>query len=85
MAAGIEHGGLFAPNATTDVSYQGSGMLDLAQIIRPRPLASTAVGGDCYSLGYSVARGDRPVLPRVVGACSARKIRNRPEAEHWER
>jgi hypothetical protein len=29
---------------------------DLGSTVRRCPLASTAVGGDCYSLGYSVAR-----------------------------
>ena len=31
-------------------------MPGLGNIVRRRPLASMVVGGDCYSLGYSVAR-----------------------------
>jgi hypothetical protein len=31
-------------------------MSDLGSAVRRCPLASTTVGGDCYSLGYSVAR-----------------------------
>jgi hypothetical protein len=29
---------------------------DLGTTVRQRPLASTVVGGDCYSVGYSVTR-----------------------------
>jgi len=29
-------------------------MSGLETVVRQRPLASTVVGGDCYSLGYSV-------------------------------
>jgi hypothetical protein len=31
-------------------------MPDLGTVVRQRPLAATAVGGDCYSFGYSVVR-----------------------------
>ena len=39
-----------------DADCQGGGMSDLGCTVRRCPLASTAVGDDCYSLGYSVAR-----------------------------
>jgi len=48
--------GLFVPKPSTGANYQRYGMSDLGSTIRRCPLASTAVGGDCYSLGYSVAR-----------------------------
>ena len=35
-------------------------MADLAATVRQRPLASSAVGSGCYSLGYSVAWGSTP-------------------------
>jgi hypothetical protein len=39
-------------------------MPDLVSIVRPCPLASTVVAGDCHSLGHSVARGP---VPRASG------------------
>ena len=56
-------------------------MSDLGSIIRRCPLASAAVRGDCYSLGYSVAHEsvvanvcDLPVLASdrtdIVRACA---------------
>jgi hypothetical protein len=49
-------GGPFVPKPSTGAGYQRCGMSDLGSTVRRCPLASTAVGGDCYSLGYSVAR-----------------------------
>ena len=46
--------GLFVPKPTTVEGYQRHSVLDLGQTVRGCPLASTAVGGDCYSLRYSV-------------------------------
>jgi hypothetical protein len=48
--------GLLVPKPSTGAGYQRCGMSDLGSTVRRCPLASTAVGGDCYSLGYSVAR-----------------------------
>jgi hypothetical protein len=48
--------GLFVPKPTRDAGCQGCGLPGLGSTVRRCPLTSTAVGGDCYSLGYSVAR-----------------------------
>ena len=48
--------------------YQRRSTPGLGQAVRGCPLASTAVGGDCYSLGYSAARGADPrAVAQVVG------------------
>jgi hypothetical protein len=47
--------GLFVPNPSPGEACQGRIVLDLGQSVRECPWASTAVGGGCYSLGYSVA------------------------------
>jgi hypothetical protein len=47
--------GLFVPEPARDADYQGCGMSDLGSVVRRRPLASPAVGGDPYSLGESKA------------------------------
>ena len=49
-------GGLFVPKPTRDVDCQGGGLPDLGSTVRRCPLASSAVGGDSYSFGFSVAR-----------------------------
>jgi len=46
---------LFVPKPSTDADCQSCGVLGLASIVRPRPLAFIAVGGDCHSLRHSVA------------------------------
>jgi hypothetical protein len=46
---------LFVPKPSTDADWQSCGVLGLASIVRPRPLAFIAVGGDCHSLRHSVA------------------------------
>src|SRR5262249_41254286 len=48
--------GLFVPKPSTGAGYQRCGMPDLGSTVRRCPLASTAVGSGCYSLGYSVVR-----------------------------
>ncbi len=48
--------GLFVPKPSHRVRCQRCGVPDLGTTVRRCPLAFTAVGGDCYSLGYSVAR-----------------------------
>lgn len=48
--------GLFVPKPSTGWDGQRPSTPELGETVRERPLASTAVGGDCYSLGYSVAR-----------------------------
>jgi hypothetical protein len=48
--------GLFVPKPSRGAGCQGCGLPGLGSIVRRCPLASAAVGGDCYSLGYSVAR-----------------------------
>jgi hypothetical protein len=40
--------GLFVPKPTIVEGYQRHSVLDLGQTVRECPLASTAVGGDCY-------------------------------------
>ena len=47
-------GGLFVPKPSRRIDCQGHIVPDLGAIVRQRPLASSAGGGDCYSLGYSV-------------------------------
>src|SRR6266496_1201933 len=47
--------GLFVPKPSCGADRQRRDVPDLGTIVRQRPLASTAVGGDCYSLGYSDA------------------------------
>src|SRR5262249_6738084 len=54
---------------TTDAGCQGCGMSDRARTVRRCPLASTAVGGNCYSLGYSVVLA----AGCVTAACSRRR------------
>lgn len=56
--------GLFVPKPSTNANYQRCGMPDLGSTVRQRPLLAMAVTGDCYSLGYSVAR-------RVAGIASS--------------
>jgi hypothetical protein len=41
-------------------------MPDLVNIVRRRPLVSIAVGGDCHSLGHSVACGPGGASSRLV-------------------
>ena len=48
--------GLFVPKPPHHAGYQGCGLPGLGSTVRQCPLVSGAVGGDCYSLGYSVAR-----------------------------
>jgi hypothetical protein len=45
--------GLFVPKPSCRPSYLRYITHDLGTTVLQRPLASTAVGGDCYSLGYS--------------------------------
>jgi len=40
--------GLFIPKPTIVEGYQRHSVLDLGQPVRECPLASAAVGGDCY-------------------------------------
>jgi hypothetical protein len=47
--------GLFVPKPSTGGYYQRRNTRGLRQTVRGRPLASTAVGGDCHSLRHSVA------------------------------
>ena len=49
--------GLFVPKPSRGAGCQRCGMPDLGTTVRRRPLASTAGGGDCYSLGYSAPDG----------------------------
>ena len=51
--------GHFVPKPGTDEGCQRRSASDLGQSVRECPLASTAAGGDCYSLG-SVAREPVP-------------------------
>ena len=48
--------GLFVPKPSTGVDCQRRSTPGLGQTVRGRLPVSTAVGGDCYSLGYSVAQ-----------------------------
>lgn len=61
--------GLFVPKLGNGAGCQGCGVSDLGSIVRRCPLACTAVGGDCYSFAYSVARESmaRAVAYEVVG------------------
>ena len=52
LSAGV---GLFLPKPSRDAVCQGRDVSDLERTVRRRPLASAAVGGDCYSLGYSAS------------------------------
>jgi hypothetical protein len=47
--------GLFVPKPSTCADCQRCGTVYLGIPVRQRPLASAAVGGDCYSLGYSAS------------------------------
>jgi hypothetical protein len=47
---------LFVPKPSRGADSQDCDISDLGRTVRRCPLASTAVGGDCYSLGYSVTR-----------------------------
>jgi hypothetical protein len=51
---------LFVPKPSRGADCQPCGTPDLGPIVRQRPLVSPAGGGDCYSVGYSVARS-RPL------------------------
>jgi hypothetical protein len=55
-AAGFGSSGLFVPKPTSRAYYQHYGTSDLGATVRQCPLTPTAGGGDCYSVGYSVAR-----------------------------
>ena len=48
--------GLFVPKPSHCADCQRCGVPDLGTAVRQRLLASTSVGGDCYSLGYPVVR-----------------------------
>jgi hypothetical protein len=60
--------GLFVPKPSHRTDCQRCGISDLGSAVRRRPLASTAVGGDCYSVGYSLL-GSRPDGPLLVRHC----------------
>jgi hypothetical protein len=63
--------GIFVPKPSTCADCQRCGTPDLGTTIRRRPLASTAGGGDRYSLGYSVAPEAKywpRLLPPGVGS-----------------
>jgi hypothetical protein len=49
-------GSIFVPKPSTDADCQRRSTSDLGWGVRGRPLASAAIGGDCYSLGDSIAR-----------------------------
>jgi hypothetical protein len=49
--------GLFVPKPSRGADYQRCITPDLGVAVRQRLLASIAVGGDCYSLGYSAPGG----------------------------
>jgi hypothetical protein len=58
--------GLFVPKPSRAAACQRCGMPDLGTTVHQRALASTVGDGDCYSLGYSVARtcsGDSDAQP----------------------
>lgn len=59
---------LFVPKPSTNVGCRGCGVSDLASAVRRCPLAYAATGGDCYSPGYSVARGPVACYALVDGA-----------------
>jgi hypothetical protein len=54
-AAAQRASGLFVPKPSLGEGCQRRSALDLGQTVRDCPWASTAVSGDRYSLGYSVA------------------------------
>src|SRR5260370_248453 len=63
--------GLFAPKPRQGAVCQHRRMPDLGTTVHPRPLASAAGRGDCYSLGYSVARvvlADRECPPIIMAS-----------------
>jgi hypothetical protein len=71
-----DSGGLFVPKPSRGADCQRRNMPDLGQAIRGCLLASTAVGGDCYSLGYPALRCpslESPVVdeldPQIICSC----------------
>ncbi len=58
--------GLFVPKPSRCADYQVCMTLDLEATVRQCPRASAAGGGGCYSLGYSIARGQCRVAWDVV-------------------
>jgi len=49
--------GLFVPKPSHGADCQRCGVPGLGTIVRQRPLASTSVCGDCYSLSYLAPGG----------------------------
>ena len=64
------------PEAKSRCSLPGLQHSDLGRTIRRCPLASTAVGDDCYSIGYSVARES------VSRAAAKEIVRSQPATGH---
>jgi hypothetical protein len=54
------------PKPTHGAACLRCGLSGLGTAVRQRPLASTVVGGDCYSLGYSVPREWGSYMGRCV-------------------
>jgi hypothetical protein len=59
--------GFFVPKPSTGADCQHRSIPGLGQTVRGRPLASTAVRGDCHSLCHSAVRE-----PVVSGCCPTR-------------
>jgi len=66
-------GGLFVPKPSRGASCQRCGLPDLRTTVRQRPLASTAGGGDCYSL--SCPAPDDSIWPALAIRASCRAPR----------
>jgi hypothetical protein len=58
----IRIAGLFVPKPSHGADCQRCRTPDLGTTVRQHPLASAVVGGDCYSLGYSVHVEPLPVV-----------------------
>jgi hypothetical protein len=73
--------GLFVPKPSCRTDCQGFGMPGLGNTVRRRPPPSVVVGGDCYSLGYSVAREpmSQAVAWEFVWGQSASRLRNQAD------
>jgi len=66
--------GLFVPKPSTGRDCQRRSTPGLGQTVRGCPLASTAGGGDCHSLGHS-----------VVCACAGDLLAQHARSMHYER
>jgi hypothetical protein len=64
---------LFVPKPSTGRDCQRHSMRGLVQTVRGCPLASTAVGGDCSSLGYWVSCEWRPLTNRELARGAKRR------------